>query len=199
MHSEGAWLKVAGGEKGQVLEALARTAPLQGGSVAVELGSFIGYTAMRLADSVCSRLVLGRRNKMEAARVVTVECDPVHIALARHFVDLVHVASVVEVQPGSVRDVLPLIGEAFGRFAPGLVFMDQKGTNFHLDHALLDRLHLWSHHACIVADNVVRPGAPVYAWATSRAAQPLAPVFWALAEFLEEAAGVEDWMAVCTT
>lgn len=192
MHSEGAWLKVAGGSKAAVLEALAASSPLAYGSVALELGSFIGYTAVRLARVAHRPAAVV---DAEAVTVISVEGDPVHVALARHFVDLVQVAPLVEVQPGMVRDVAPLVGEAFGRFAPGFTFMDQKGTTFHVDHRLLDRLQLWPPDARVIADNVLRPGAPIYVWDLARATATQ-PAFWSLPEFLEETAGVEDWMAV---
>jgi len=194
MNSEGAWLKVAGGDKAAVLEQSARNAKLSEGHVALECGSFIGYTAARLAAALRRRL-----GSSAEAQLVTIEGDPVHIAIARHFLDLVRVAGIVEVQPGMVRDVLPCIGESFSASATGFVFMDQKGTSFHRDHALLDRLGTLVRGASVIADNVVRPGAPVHVWATARALRAIAPTFWSLPEFLEESAGVEDWMALAWT
>mmetsp|Transcript_16696 Transcript_16696/g.47505 ORF Transcript_16696/g.47505 Transcript_16696/m.47505 type:complete len:472 (+) Transcript_16696:316-1731(+) len=195
MHSEGAWLKVAGGAKGEVLEGLARaTAARHGASVAVELGTFIGYTAVRLAAALRGCRGVGALPRR--ARVATVESDPVHVAVARHFIDLVQVAAVVEVQPGMARDAAPLLVEEFGPSAAELVFMDQKGTAFHTDHALLDALGTRPPGAGVLSDNVLRPGAPVYAWVVSRALPPRAHMFWSLPEFLEESFGVEDWMAL---
>merc|ERR1712224_426261 len=95
-----------------------------------------------------------------------------------------------------VRDVVPVICETFGRHALGFVFMDQKGTTFHNDLALLDRLGAWPCGACLVADNVLRPGAPVFNWVLAYEGLVLEPMFWSLPEFLEEKDGVEDWMAI---
>eukprot|EP00747_Dinoflagellata_sp_TGD_P060832 gnl/TRDRNA2_/TRDRNA2_152225_c0_seq1.p1 gnl/TRDRNA2_/TRDRNA2_152225_c0~~gnl/TRDRNA2_/TRDRNA2_152225_c0_seq1.p1 ORF type:complete len:402 (+),score=59.97 gnl/TRDRNA2_/TRDRNA2_152225_c0_seq1:104-1309(+) len=197
MESEGSWLKVAGGQKAGVLQDSTNCAPLAGGPIMLELGCFIGYTAARLAHVLQDRFRVGPVAHAET-RLVSVEADPLHCAVARHFLDLAQVASVAEVQPGMVRDVLPLAVESFG--ALGLVFMDQKGTAFHLDLALLDRLAAWPPGACTVADNVLRPGAPLYVFqlrhqsCTSQRQRDAD--FWSLPEFLEEHAGVEDWMAV---
>jgi len=133
---------------------------------------------------------------MSSTLVFTIEADPVHVAIARHFIDGVLCSSLVEVQPGMVRDVVPLVNEVFGGLSSGFLFMDQKGTTFHLDFALLNRLRWFQPNGYVVADNVVRPGAPVYCWSLTRTSMTLKPSFWSLPEFLEESAGVEDWMAL---
>lgn len=194
MNSEGAWLKVAGGEKAEVIESFARVAPVGCGSLALEFGAFIGYTSARLA--VTMQKCFGSSALPRETCVVTIESDPIHVAVARHFIDLVQVGTLVEVQPGMVRDVVPLISEVFGGFALGVVFMDQKGTTFHIDHALLDSLAARPVGAGIISDNVVRPGAPDYVWAISHASLIQSHVFWSVPEFLEECFGVEDWMAL---
>lgn len=193
MHSEGQWLKVAGGEKGEVLADLVFQAPLGRGAVAVECGCFIGYTAARLASSL--RESLGPVTAKRSSRVFSLEGDPVHTTVARHFLDRAKVADVAEVQCGMVRDVVPLVGESFGMASTAYAFMDQKGTAFHGDLQLFERLASLHKGGGTVADNVLRPGAPLYCWLLRRC-QPLAGGFWSLPEFLEESAGVEDWMAL---
>lgn len=82
--------------------------------------------------------------------------------------------------------------------------MDQKGTAFHADLALLDRLccsarQTQGRASAVLADNVLRPGAPVYCWTLrfGHAGHRICPAeFYSLPEFLEETMGVEDWMAV---
>lgn len=205
MQSEGAWLKVAGGQKGDVLEhhlhqsfhyigqaSLSCGSVHLAGRVAVECGAFIGYTASRLA----SKLQSTPSDSGHVAPFVSIEGDPVHTLVARHFVDFVQLAQVAEVRPGMVRDVIPSLIELFGSSAIAFMFMDQKGTTFHVDLALCDRIHSWARGATVVADNVLRPGAPVYVWVVAFINCGLEPGFWSLPEFLEEAQGVEDWMAI---
>jgi len=198
MRSHGAWLKVAGGQKAEVLEVLAINAPPMtgGAAAALELGCFIGYTAARFSTCLPQATQPHMRGQ-----TVSVESDPIHTALARHFLDLVCKSHTVEVQLGALRDVVALSGEDFGKDGFGLVFMDQRGTGFHVDRQLLERLELlqngnWA--AAISADNVLRPGAPVFAWSVAwQTAQCVfLNEFWSLPEFLEENAGVEDWIAV---
>lgn len=40
----------------------------------------------------------------------------------------------------------------------------RKGTRFHSDLALMEELDLLSDRAVILADNVLKPGAPLYIW-----------------------------------
>lgn len=122
MNSTGQWLKVAGGAKGDVLENVVVQAPLLPGSAAVEFGTFIGYTSSRLSERVC-RIC----SSMSSALVFTIEADPVHVAIARHFIDGVLCSSLVEVQPGMVRDVVPLVNEVFWRFVFRLCVHGSEG------------------------------------------------------------------------
>ena len=39
-----------------------------------------------------------------------------------------------------------------------------QGTRFHSDLALMEELNLLSDRAVILADNVLKPGAPLYIW-----------------------------------
>jgi predicted O-methyltransferase YrrM len=205
MQSEGAWLKVAGGQKGEVLEHHLQCAlwpihrsslPCEAfhfdGRVAVEFGAFIGYTALRLGSK--SQGQIGASG--HTAPLLSIEADPVHTLISRHFIDYMQLAQVIELRPGMVRDVMPSLLELFGGSALAFVFMDQKGTSFHIDNALLDRLSGWTPGATVVADNVLRPGAPLYVWGLALARCGFERRFWSMPEFLEEAMGVEDWMAV---
>lgn len=193
MHSEGQWLKVAGGEKGEVLADLVFKTPLGRGAVALECGCFIGYTAARLASSL--RQNLGPAAAKQSSRIFSLEGDPVHTTVARHFLDRAKVAEIAEVHCGMVRDVVPLLCECFGTASTAYAFMDQKGTAFHGDLHLLEQLAVLHRVGSKVADNVLRPGAPLYCWLL-HCCHPLTGCFWSLPEFLEESAGVEDWMAL---
>merc|ERR1719265_565487 len=48
--SEKQWLKVAGAEKGYVLEAYTRRRGLHAGEIALEFGCFIGFTTCRMGE-----------------------------------------------------------------------------------------------------------------------------------------------------
>lgn len=191
--SSNQWLKVAGGEKGEVLESAvdcssSAAAATAFASTALEFGAFIGYTGARIANA-------GRS-------VLSFEHDPVHVRVAQHLLDLAAVPGRVEVWPGRVADLIPRVAEARGAFSTALAFLDESGASFHVDHARLIRVGLLGPGAHSAADNCLRPGAPVFLWrygpgveANWGIAHPQI-LNWSLPEFLEEAAGVEDWLSV---
>mmetsp|Transcript_81888 Transcript_81888/g.254159 ORF Transcript_81888/g.254159 Transcript_81888/m.254159 type:complete len:360 (+) Transcript_81888:240-1319(+) len=186
------WLKVAGGRKGEVLDDLAsRCSPgrprpeLGGPTVLLEFGTFVGYTLIRLAAH---------------GSAVSLEHDPVHARVAQHFLDMVAPPGTAEVLCGRVGDLLPRLAEQRGSGAAALTFLDESGSTFCADTARTSALGLLAPNAHMAADNCLRPGAPLFlAHLHAAAAQDGATAAvqnWALPEFLEEAAGVEDWMAV---
>lgn len=191
--SEGQWLKVAGGEKGECLERLLCNVPLGMHHAILEFGCFVGFTSVRLAQR--SLWHLRRSSLHEGQRVTSIEGDPIHTAVARHFINLIESSTEVEVIPGQVRDTQPLVQESAGWNACSFTFMDQKGTTFHADLCLLERLNFFSPLSACIADNVLRPGAPVFMWNMTRT-PPYESSNWSLPEFLEEKVGVEDWEAV---
>mmetsp|Transcript_36868 Transcript_36868/g.102308 ORF Transcript_36868/g.102308 Transcript_36868/m.102308 type:complete len:267 (-) Transcript_36868:63-863(-) len=184
------WLKVAGGAKAEVLEGMFASRAWGPYEVALECGTFVGYTASRLAVQMC------RQGAGSASsRIMTIEVNPVHACIARHFLDLAGLAQVVEVSVGQVRDVLPRLVESFGVRALGFVFMDYKGSIFHADLELLELLGALGRRCIVVADNVALPGAPLLLWHLA-----FGPSWdlqaYAMMEFLEH--NTEDWVAVGT-
>lgn len=191
----GQWLKVAGGDKADVTEAALRArGRLPGYEVSTEFGAFVGYSGIRFAV-----LVLAARGHGAAASPggVSFEVDPVHAAVARHFVDLAGLARGAEVWLGLLQDTVALLPERTGEASETFGFMDQRGTTFHEDLELLERMRLLPPHAAITADNVNKPGAPVFLWHLTRCPQlASSTVLWSLREFASEA--VEDWQAAAS-
>lgn len=187
--SVGQWLKVAGGEKAEVIEeGYKLSCPGVGGHVAMELGAFVGYTAARLCG-------------MGETAVVTFEQDPIHVAVARWHLNHAFLLSRAEVVPGRVVDALPWSSEAVGAQAVFLAFLDEGGSSFSSDHAQLERLGVFSSRGVTIADNCVRPGAPnfvarVFSFNGGQRAVGWETAAWQLPEFLEERFGIEDWMVV---
>merc|ERR1712224_903567 len=94
---------------------------------------------------------------------------------------------------GQLQDTLPRLLEQAGHCAAPFVFMDQRGTAFHEDLVQLERLILPRPTCHVAADNVTKPGAPVFIWNAVLGTEH--PSFvWSLAEFgIDE---VEDWQVV---
>merc|ERR1712113_1057669 len=71
--------------------------------------------------------------------------------------------------------------------------MDQRGTAFHDDLQHLERINLLHDRAVVVADNVLKPGAPYHVWRISSMPHYRTDII-DLREF--GSAPVEDWMTV---
>lgn len=172
--AEDRWMKVAGGAKVSLLDAAYNGHAMAEHEVSLEFGTFIGYTAIRLgADKL----------------LVTIEVDVIHCAVARRILKKARVAA--EVWVGTVRDLLPRILDEFGENSAGFVFCDQRGTSFQEDLARLERLRIVN-MGRVVADNVLRPGAPVFLWAALHGALDHLKI-WSLPEQGQEA---DDWVVV---
>ncbi|CAE7869018.1 COMT [Symbiodinium necroappetens] len=148
------WLKIAGGQKAQVLKVAADASP---GGLALELGLYCGFSALHLSSS---------------KRVVSVEADLAHALIAETLLNFAGIAHQVEIVVGHTEDVLPwLLGEmqrrsrAQGQLNIGFVFMDQRGSRYHTDLDVLLQSEVLQDGAVVVADNVLKPGAPCFLWA----------------------------------
>eukprot|EP00746_Dinoflagellata_sp_MGD_P156797 gnl/MRDRNA2_/MRDRNA2_85977_c0_seq1.p1 gnl/MRDRNA2_/MRDRNA2_85977_c0~~gnl/MRDRNA2_/MRDRNA2_85977_c0_seq1.p1 ORF type:complete len:321 (-),score=32.15 gnl/MRDRNA2_/MRDRNA2_85977_c0_seq1:67-1029(-) len=185
------WLKVAGGHKGSLLENLVCEHALTDDDVVIECGAFVGYTGARFVNCwLSSHSVHGG-----GVLVTSLEMDPVHTCTARHLLDLIRISTLIEVWPVRVKDGFPRVSEVHGNFSAAVTFMDQSGATFNADMGCLQRCGLPAGVASVVADNVLRPGAPLYMH-SHFAIHAASGCAWALPEFLEEKVGVEDWMAV---
>eukprot|EP00746_Dinoflagellata_sp_MGD_P155922 gnl/MRDRNA2_/MRDRNA2_85622_c0_seq1.p1 gnl/MRDRNA2_/MRDRNA2_85622_c0~~gnl/MRDRNA2_/MRDRNA2_85622_c0_seq1.p1 ORF type:complete len:377 (+),score=58.81 gnl/MRDRNA2_/MRDRNA2_85622_c0_seq1:16-1146(+) len=183
----GQWLKVAGGVKALVTErALMERAPGLHETCA-EFGAFVGYSGIRYA-----RCVLCQSGTLRPLCIVSFEVDPVHASVARHLIDRAGVSAAAEVALGQLQDTVGCVAEFAGGHAEAFVFMDQRGTTFHEDLFQLERLHFLAAHPRVTADNVEKPGAPVFLWHTTRS-QAYATVLWSMAEFASDS--IEDWQS----
>jgi hypothetical protein len=134
-----------GPEKGAIIERLvAAAAP----AAALELGTFLGYSAIRIARSMPA-----------GGRLVCVEANPGNAAVARTLLARAGLAGKVEVVEGRTDEVL---GEAARRLGgpAGLVFEDHCKQCYLPDLQRMEALGVVVPGTQVVADNVVYPGAP---------------------------------------
>merc|ERR1712032_1812044 len=133
----GQWLKVAADCKAQLVEASMLRRASWISDACVELGTFVGYTAIRLA-----RWVAGWGPKAASAgvpgRSVSLEVDAIHTLV-----------------------------EDLGARSVGLSFMDHRGTRFHSDLFRLQSVDVVPPGATHVCDNTLKPGAPLCLWLTA--------------------------------
>jgi predicted O-methyltransferase YrrM len=127
--------------QGKLLETLARI--LNARSI-LEIGTLGAYSTIWLA-----------RGMQAGGRLITLEADPAHAAVARINISRAGLQNVVELRVGSALDTLPQIS-AEDREAFDLVFIDADKKNIpaYFEWAL----KLSHPGSVIVVDNVVRDG-----------------------------------------
>lgn len=145
---EQSFLINVGDEKGLLLDAAVRRADP---ALALELGTYVGYGALRIARAA------------PTARVFSVELAEANAANARRIWDHAGVGDRVTCVVGTIGDggrTLDALG--FGAGALDFVFLDHDKSVYLTDLAsIVDRG--WLHRGSIVvADNVKMPGAPKY-------------------------------------
>lgn len=148
---ERSFLINVGDEKGALLDAAVRRA---NPGLALELGTYCGYGALRIARAA------------PAARVFSVEFSPVNAEIARRVWTHAGVANRVTCVVGTIGDggqtLDALAQNGFSAGKLDLLFLDHDKNAYLTDlQSILDRG--WLHPGSIaVADNVRLPGAPEY-------------------------------------
>jgi predicted O-methyltransferase YrrM len=119
-------------------------AQMHGARKILEIGTLAGYSTIWLARALPAD-----------GKMVTLEFDPKHAAVARENISKAGFADRVEVREGSAMDTLPLLkAEGAGPF--DFVFIDANKTGYsdYLDWAL----QLTRRGSVIVGDNAVQAG-----------------------------------------
>lgn len=179
------WLKVAAGAKAEVLAASLRGRELADTEIALELGGFVGYSASRLATS---GVTSSRR------RVISMEKNHGCALLANDVLNRAGLANDVEVWTGRASDLLPRVLEEYGEGSVGFAFFDHSGSAYLDDLLTLENHGLLGKNAVIVADNVLKPGAPLFLWHVVHGGK-YDVVLVSVPEFVQTV--IEDWVAVC--
>ncbi|RVW09799.1 O-methyltransferase [Prescottella agglutinans] len=128
--------------QGKLLNLLAR---MVGATRVLEIGTLGGYSTIWLARAVG-----------ESGRVVTLEYEPRHAAVARENLDRAGVGRRVDIRIGAALDTLPGV-EADGMGPFDLVFIDADKVNN--SNYVRWALRMSRPGTVIVVDNVVRGGA----------------------------------------
>jgi len=182
--SAGRWLKIAGGEKSDVLTTAARLASCQAAGRFLEVGTYCGYSSIQLALAC------------PGVQITSIEGDPGLAVIARSLIAYAGLAHVVDVRVGHSQDVLPHLGQndVSEHMQPfDLVFFDQRGSCYSADLMVLEQLGAVARGTVVVADNVLKPGAPAFLWHVLRNGCYETQVV-AVNEYLMQ--GVEDWMTL---
>ena len=127
---------------GRLLQILAR---LVGARTILEIGTLGGYSTIWLA-----------RGLAPGGRVITLETDSTHAAIARENVTRAALGHLVDIRLGPALETLPrLAADGAGPFDLIFIDADKVGYPAYLDWSL----RLSRPGTLIVADNVVRDGA----------------------------------------
>jgi len=142
-----------GDEKGEILDAaVRRTDP----KLVLELGTYCGYSALRVARTMGSE-----------ARLVSIEFNPANAAIARRIWDHAGVGEQLTVVVGRLGDggatVERLESEqSFAKGSVDLIFIDHDKNAYLPDLQLIIERE-WLHPGSVaVADNIKFPGSPKY-------------------------------------
>jgi len=177
----GAWSKVAGSAKADILIAALNQAPH--GSDALEIGTYCGYTAIKMAAS------------MPGLFVDTIEVDPVHVVIARNLIALAGLSKRVHVWTGHSKHVLPHMADRHPlktQLYYGTVFMDRWGSQYQDDLDVLEQQELLAPSSIVVADNVLWTGACLFLWRVSATGLYNTTIV----QVQEFTTTSEDWMSV---
>lgn len=176
------WLKVAGDAKAEVVDHMLQERAARDRCVIAEFGSFVGYTCTRMAWSSSGE-----------TRVMALESDAIHVMIARHVTSEARVSAVVDLIPGMAHDTVRRLADEWGAAGVTFAFMDHRGTRFHVELNHLEALRVLVPEMRFLADNTLKPGAPVMLWHFDHCPRHSCSFSWSLPEFVSEEC--EDWMS----
>ncbi|KAM4808510.1 catechol O-methyltransferase-like [Rhinophrynus dorsalis] len=139
------WAMNVGDEKGLILDKILKEADP---SVVLELGTYLGYSAIRIA-----------RLLKPGARLLTVEMNPVHVDIAKQMIEFAGVQDKVKILQGSTEEIIPTLKTDHGIQHFDFVFIDHYGNRYKPDTVLLEECGLLRKGSVLVADNVGFPNA----------------------------------------
>ncbi|KAH9289023.1 hypothetical protein KI387_033140, partial [Taxus chinensis] len=151
-YTEHTWMMNIGKEKGSILgTAVQKFEPL----VAIELGTYCGYSAIIIASKMT------RPN----SKLVSVEMNPFNCEVARSIIDHAGLSSKVEVLEGTLSDVCDELGEFLDEMGVpyfDFIFLDHFKHCYLPDFLMLKDRGMIGKGTGIVADSMGFPGASDY-------------------------------------
>lgn len=129
-------------------------------STVVELGGYLGYSAILFADTM--RRAHEQGQGAGELKVWSLEMEAEFAAIARQLVDLAGLSDIVTVVVGPAEDSLRKLVKEGELKAVDLFFLDHVEELYVQDFKVYEELGLLKKGTVVVADNVVRPGAPEY-------------------------------------
>jgi catechol O-methyltransferase len=128
--------------------------------VFVEIGGYMGYSAILIADAMRGAHPDANAGEL---RLWSLELDPLYAAIAMNLVDLAGLRDIVRVVTGAAGESLARLkdeGKLVGRI--DMLLLDHVEDLYIQEFETCEKLGLLAEGSVVVADNVVRPGAPEY-------------------------------------
>ncbi|XP_048873628.1 catechol O-methyltransferase A [Brienomyrus brachyistius] len=142
------WAMNVGDEKGAILDSVVSEV---NPSTALELGTYCGYSTVRIA-----------RLLPPETRLITLEFNPDYAVVAHQVIAWAGLQDKVELVVGSSGDLIPQMKQKFGIKQFDFVFLDHWKDRYLLDIKLLEECGLLRRGTVLLADNVICPGTPEY-------------------------------------
>ena len=131
----GKFLMNVGPEKGNILrKEILRSKPAR----VLELGSFIGYSAILMASSIDNE-----------SKLISIDIDSKSIEISKKMVSFAGLDNKIQFIEGSASRVIPILEEGFD-----FVFIDHGKKSYLNDLLLLEEHSLLNQNAVVFADNV---------------------------------------------
>jgi len=131
----GKFLMNVGPEKGNILKKeILRSKPAR----VLELGSFIGYSAILIASNIAN-----------ASKLISVDIDSKSIEISKKMVTFAGLDHKIQFIEGSATEVIPSLEDSFD-----FVFIDHGKKSYLKDLLLLEQHSLLNQNAVVFADNV---------------------------------------------
>uniref|UniRef100_A0A8C4USR1 catechol O-methyltransferase n=1 Tax=Falco tinnunculus TaxID=100819 RepID=A0A8C4USR1_FALTI len=146
--SQKEWAMNVGDEKGLILD---KTLEEVNPSVALELGTYCGYSAVRIA-----------RLLKPGARLLTVEFNPEFAAIAKQMIEFAGVQDKVKLLEGPSEEIIPQLKKKYEVGTLDFVFLDHWKDRYTPDTILLQECNLLKKGSVLLADNIIVPGAPEF-------------------------------------
>ncbi|CAE8627152.1 unnamed protein product [Polarella glacialis] len=173
---------MAGGRAAVLDEAFAAKCP----RLVLELGGGCSAAAARLAA----------RGVVNGSCIVSIESDPFYVAVARCVVEMCGFTGSVRSLLGQPEELLSSVWRSHGQHSVDLLLLRGGAEARYLSElGRVEALGLLAPGCVVLADHVLRPGAPRFLWRMSALPGYRIDVI----EVMEPGLGRgEDWMALCT-
>uniref|UniRef100_A0A8V0ZTB4 Catechol O-methyltransferase n=1 Tax=Gallus gallus TaxID=9031 RepID=A0A8V0ZTB4_CHICK len=146
--SEKEWAMNVGDVKGVILD---KTVEEINPKVALELGTYCGYSAVRIA-----------RLLKAGACLLTVEFNPEFAAIAKQMIEFAGVQDKVKLLEGPSEVIIPQLKKKYEVDTLDFVFVDHWKDRYAPDTILLQECSLLRKGSVLLADNIIFPGAPEF-------------------------------------